>query len=137
LLLCQLQISSVHMLCCGCLVTSAAAQARPLSLQAIITRAPLATIASAVACPTPALPPVIMQTCSIQDACQSTSQLDKTDMPQGQSDMQHLAMKIVGRKSRSWLTYPCKNILDELSRAIDASAKVTSKVFQVLPEPHM
>ena len=95
----------------------------------MITRAPLATIASAVACPTPALPPVMMQTCSIQDACQPTSQLDKADMPQGHMNTQHLAMKIVCRKSWGWLTYPCENILDELSRAIDASAKVTSKVF--------
>jgi len=67
--------------CYKYLVTSAAARARPSSLQAMITRAPLATIASAVACPTPAVPPVMMQTCSTQDACQPTSQLDKADMP--------------------------------------------------------
>ena len=103
----------------------------------MITRAPLATIASAVACPTPALPPVMMQTCNIQDACQPTSQLDKADMPQGHTNTQHLAMKIVCRKSWSWLAYSCDYILDELSRAINASAKVMSQVFQVLPEPHM
>lgn len=49
--------------------TLEAASARDLSLQAIMTCAPRATSASLVASPTPALPPVTMQICKLQNSC--------------------------------------------------------------------